>query len=102
MLYTCGPLLIIAALALPLLYAKARRLSSQTVEDLCQYAVSSGLFLVFLLYPTISQLVLSGLVCETIDRPHAPPMRFLKYDYRIDCDSELYKGFQLFTAECAF
>ena len=49
-IYTCGPLLILAAFSLPFLYAKMRQLGNEMLDGLNQAAIGSGLFLVFLMY----------------------------------------------------
>jgi len=102
---TLLPLAIISVSGLVGLWAKGKlnlqsvfRKGEATVEvsalrkwvgDKC---FTANFFIMFILYPTLSQTIFKFFDCETFDGVGEERRRFLRVDLSIDCDSEAHTG----------
>ena len=92
--YTLGPYLIIAILALPSTCAILKKHAKK--DALVDLLWHSSLFLFFLIYPSVSQIVLSTFSCDNLSFDG----KFLSSDYRINCETtewEAYRNFAIFA-----
>ena len=92
--YTLGPYLIIAILALPSTCAMLKKHAKKDV--LVDLLWQSSLFFFFLIYPSVSQIVLSTFSCDDLSFDG----KFLSSDYRINCETmewEAYRNFAIFA-----
>jgi hypothetical protein len=89
--YTLFPPGLIAVMALPTLWAMARQLDLK--DRLLGMFIRRALFVLFLVHPMVSEVVLSGLVCTDL----AYDGKYLKYDTRIDCNSAEYAAYWAFA-----
>jgi len=93
LLYCLAPFAVIAVLNLPLAWARLRRLPTALRDDVRIRCIHWTLRVLFFVYPMVSQLVISALVCKQL----GPDLWLLSYDYRVDCRTARYEEFKKFA-----
>ena len=91
---TIGP--IIALLFLAFTYSVAPRINrgdTETLQIVWNKHVSMVLLLTFLVYSSVSSVLLWAFACERLD----DGKNYLRADYRIECDSSKHKAFQVYA-----
>jgi hypothetical protein len=81
LLYCLAPVAIIAVLNLPLAWAWLRPVPTALRDEVRTRCINWTLRLLFIVYPMVSQLVISALVCKQL----GPDLWLLSYDYRVNC-----------------
>ena len=71
-----------------------KRESDWPLIKLASLGVSFAFFIIFLIYPSTSAFVLSTFQCFALDDGR----RFMRADFSVDCDSDLYARVWYFTA----
>ena len=98
-LYSVGPVLLLALLAVPVAVTRlVKSIPTSLRDDLHGHFWRSVVFVLYLIYPITSQYVISSFICDTVfeeldDPPYFDEKRFLHFDYRIDCDTDTHAHF---------
>ncbi|CAN0365910.1 unnamed protein product, partial [Scytosiphon promiscuus] len=96
---TVAPIVIISACAGSFLVAKRRNPSSDTAGSMVKHKhVSAALFIVFLVYSSVSFTVLQAFVCDSLDDGNS----YLRADYSIVCNSEKHQTWLLYAGVMVF
>lgn len=96
---TIGPLVALALLAGTYTVAKRRNCQSEAaLHKVGQRHVSMILLISFLVYSSVSATVFQSFACEDLDNGK----KFLRADYRIECDSWKHQVFQVFAGIMIF
>ena len=93
LLYCLAPVAIIAVLNLPLAWAWLRQVPTALRDEVCKRCINWTLRVLFFVYPMVSQLVISALVCKQL----GPDLWLLSYDYRVNCLEAHYKEVKTFA-----
>ncbi len=93
LLYCLAPVAIIAVLNLPLAWAWLRQGPTALRDEVCMRCVNWTLRVLFVVYPMVSQLVISALVCKQL----GPDLWLLSYDYRVNCLEARYEQVKKFA-----
>ncbi len=93
LLYCLVPVAIIAVLNLPLAWALLRKVPTTLRDEVSTRCVNWTLRVLFVVYPMVSQLVISALVCKQL----GPDLWLLSYDYRVNCLEARYEEVKKFA-----
>lgn len=96
---TIGPLVALALLAGTYTVAKHRNCGSEAaLQNVGQKHVSMVLLISFLVYSSVSATLFQSFACEDLDNGK----KFLRADYRIECDSSKHQVVQVFAGIMIF
>ncbi|CAN0353583.1 unnamed protein product [Ectocarpus sp. 6 AP-2014] len=91
---TIGPLVALALLVMTYTVAKRRNYGSEVaLQRVGQKHMSMILLISFLVYSSVSAMVFQTFACEELDNG----VKYLRADYRIECDSLEHRAFQVFA-----
>ncbi len=93
LLYCLGPIAIIAVLNLPLACSRLWQFPRALRDEVHTRCIAWTLRVLFMVYPIVSQLVISALVCKQL----GPDLWLLSYDYRVNCLEARYEVFKNFA-----
>lgn len=92
---TLGPAVVLSALGCTYLVALRRnRASEEAVAIVKNRHLSIALFVVFVVYATVSHTILETFVCDTLDDGNI----YLRADYSLTCTTAKHVGFQAYAA----
>eukprot|EP00752_Nemacystus_decipiens_P012610 g11167.t2 len=96
---TIGPLVALGLLAITYAVAKRRNDGSTTaLQRVGRKHVSMVLLISFLVYSSVSATVFQAFACEDLD----DEKKYLRADYRIECDSPEHRAFQVYAGIMIF
>ena len=91
---TLGPAVALAVLGCTYLVALGRnRTSEEAVSAVKNRHLSVALFVLFLVYATVSHTIFETFVCDTLDGGET----YLRADYSLLCTTPLHTGFQVYA-----
>lgn len=92
---TLGPVVVLFALGCTYIVALRRnRASEEAVATVKNRHLSVGLFVIFVVYATVSHTILETFVCDTLDDGNS----YLRADYSLTCSTARHVGFQAYAA----
>lgn len=92
---TLGPVIIMFALGCTYVVAVWRnRASEEAVATVKNRHLSIALFVIFVVYATVSHTILETFVCDTLDDGNS----YLRADYSLTCTTARHVGFQVYAA----
>ena len=84
-MYGISPLLLLALMAIPSLWAQCRH--HPAVDELIDRCIQWSFWILYLVFPMISRVGFSALVCDDLEEDG----QYLAVDYRINCNSSAWK-----------
>lgn len=92
---TIGPVVILSALGCTYIVALRRnQASEEAVATVKSRHLSIALFVIFVVYATVSHTILEAFVCDKLDDGNS----YLRADYSLMCTTARHVGFQAYAA----
>lgn len=92
---TLGPMVVLSILGVTYRVAKHRnRHSEESLAIVKRRHLSIALFVMFVVYSTVSHTVFETFVCDTLD----DDVMYLRADYKLVCTTAQHTGFRIYAA----
>ena len=92
---TVGPLVVLSALFGALFIARRRSPNTENLQPILQSKrASTGLFILFFVYSSVSFTIFQTFVCDDLD----DGMSYLRADYSIVCSSETHTAYKTYAS----
>ncbi|CAN0363396.1 unnamed protein product, partial [Scytosiphon promiscuus] len=96
---TIGPIIVVMFLGLTYVVAtKARKRSAEALHLIRHKLVSIVLLLTFLVYSSVSSILFQMFACDDV----GDGKKYLRADYRVECDSSKHIAFQIYAGFMIF
>ncbi|CAM9138564.1 unnamed protein product, partial [Laminaria digitata] len=94
LLATIGPLVVLSALFGTLFIARRRNTTTETAQPLQNKQASTGLFIVFFVYSSVSFTIFQTFVCDDLDDGTS----YLRADYSLVCSSDKHAAYLTYAS----